>query len=58
MTSRHKPLAGSGVNENAPLAPPVIFARGEESDQLRRRFAARRSFLLHQLAAAIDRRDR
>jgi AAA ATPase domain len=47
MMARHKTLSDSGVNGALATTRPAVFGRDEELEQLRKRFVARRSFLLH-----------
>ncbi len=47
MMARHKTLSDSGVNGALATTGPAIFGRDEELEQLRKRFAARGSFLFH-----------
>ncbi len=47
MTASHKPLSESGVSRTSAVTAPALFGREEELAQLRKRFAARHSFLFH-----------
>lgn len=47
MTVSHKQLSDSGGNRTSANAESAAFGRDEELAQLRKRFAARRSFLFH-----------
>jgi hypothetical protein len=47
MMASHKPLSDSSVNGEWAITGPTVFGRDGELEQLRKRFAARRSFLFH-----------
>ena len=47
MTVSQKPLSNSGRNRTSAITGCAVFGRVEELAQLRKRFAARRSFLFH-----------
>jgi hypothetical protein len=47
MMARHKTLSDSGINDDWAVNRTTVFGRDEELEQLRKRFAARRSFLFH-----------
>jgi hypothetical protein len=47
MMANHKRLSDHGVDRRLAIAGPNVFGRDEELAQLRKRFAARRSFLFH-----------
>jgi hypothetical protein len=47
MTGSHKPVSDSGRNRTSANTESAAFGRDEELAQLRKRFAARRSFLFH-----------
>jgi AAA ATPase domain len=47
MMAKHKTPSDSGVDAGPAIPRRAVFARTEELQQLRKRFAARQSFLLH-----------
>jgi len=47
MMARHKTLSDSGADRTLDIAGPTVFGRDEESEQLRKHFAARHSFLFY-----------
>jgi len=47
MMARHKALSDSGLNVACAITGPAVFGRDQELEQLRKRLAARGSFLFH-----------
>ena len=47
MMARHKTLSDSGIDGAWTITGPAVFGRDQELEQLRKRLAARRSFLFH-----------